>query len=214
MFIRHVIFLCLIAMLTFSIGFAARSADSAKADLEQDGWGDLDVRGPVVLLFHSVQCPISDRYVPVIERLQAKHKGVDGLRIYLVFPNKTESDSAVVDYLTSRNLRLPVLRDRAGRLTRRVGAQVTPEVVVLQPGPSGPVLAYRGRYDNRYTELGKGRPQATVHFLDDVLTGIAAGERIEFQDTRAVGCYIVRDSVPKPPTDRASETGQLKGHDH
>lgn len=207
--------LLLTTVLVSSTGLAAPRSISSAADLEQEIWGEADPRIFHVLLFHSVQCPISDRYVPTIKRLDQAFGRVDRLKIHLVFPNANESDAAVEDYLATRNLELPVVRDGIGLLAGRVGAQVTPEAVVLQPGASGPVVVYRGRYDDRYTELGKSRPRATVNFLENVLSALVAGERVEFEDTKAVGCYIVPARGSTRPSDPATTSAaNHDGHGH
>jgi len=66
---------------------------------------------------------------------------------------------------------------------------VTPEVVALAADGS---LIYRGRVNDQYAALGKGRPAATRHDLREALetflaTGMAEGER-----TTPVGCRILR----------------------
>jgi hypothetical protein len=188
-------------------------------DGQEDRWAGIDTSIPAILLFHSVECPISDRYVPLIKRLHATYQGVAGIRFYLVFPNQNEKDAAVRSYLEKRRLDLPVLRDRDATLTLHLGARVTPEAVVALPGAPGPEVVYRGRYDDRYSALGRSRPQAVIHYLDDVLAALAKGERPAFVDTKAVGCYIVSDKLPgegtlPPPPPPAHGQGAPEEHRH
>ncbi len=198
-----------------SLSLAASSETSPGK--RNDPWAGIDVRGPIVLLFHAVECPISDRYVPLIRRLRAKYQGIAGVRFYLVFPNQNEDDDAVGTYLERRALDFPVVRDRAGMLTERLVARVTPEAIVLLPGESGPEVVYRGRYDDRYTALGKRRPQVGIQFLDDVLAKVVLGERPQYRDTKAVGCYIVERRTigeAKHHPGQARRAGVQEDHRH
>ncbi len=204
----------MVVALTWVLGLAVQPGAAARPSPgERSAPAGIDWQVPVVLLFHSVECPISDRYVPEIKRLHGKYGVPAGISFYLVFPNRGESDAVVEEYLAERALALPVLRDRDAALTRRVGAQVTPEAVVLLPGSSGPELVYRGRYDDRYTELGRSRPRAGVHFLDEVLASVAAGRRPLFSDTGAVGCYIVSEGL-SPSASAAKDSRARESHRH
>ena len=51
-------------------------------------------------------------------------------------------------------------------------------------------VAYRGRIDNRYVELGVERPAATQRDLADALAAVVAGKPVAAATTQAVGCYI------------------------
>jgi len=207
-----------LALLVLGFALVIQAAAPWSADDGQkDRWAGVDVSGPAILLFHSVECPISDRYVPLIKRLHATYQGVAGMRFYMVFPNRNEKDAAVRSYLEERMLDLPVLRDRDAALTVHLDARVTPEAVVSLPASSGPEVIYRGRYDDRYSALGRSRPQAVVHYLDDVLAAVAKGERPAFVDTNAVGCYIVSDKLPGEFTEQpppAHGQGAPEGHRH
>jgi len=51
-------------------------------------------------------------------------------------------------------------------------------------------LVYHGRIDNRYADLGKERPEATQHDLEEVLKAIVQGKPVPYSTAKAVGCYI------------------------
>ena len=51
-------------------------------------------------------------------------------------------------------------------------------------------IAYRGRIDNWYSELGKSRSAATTHDLADAIEATLAGRPVAEPVTKAVGCYI------------------------
>jgi hypothetical protein len=67
-----------------------------------------------------------------------------------------------------------------------VKATVTPEAAVVV----GNRVAYRGRIDDRYVDLGLERPKATTHDLADAVSAVLAGRPIANPTTQAVGCFI------------------------
>lgn len=139
-----------------------------------------------VFVFVSVDCPVSNRYAPEIQRLSEKFLP-SGMRFVLVYPNPSESVEAVDRHLEEYGYGLDALRDPDHSLVSVAGATITPEAAVYDR--SGALL-YRGRIDNRYVSLGLERPAATVHDLEDVLTAAAAGEPRAASMQPAVGCFI------------------------
>ena len=51
-------------------------------------------------------------------------------------------------------------------------------------------LAYSGRIDNLYAELGRPRQAATERDLRNALDDIVAGRAVRTPNTQAIGCYI------------------------
>ena len=51
-------------------------------------------------------------------------------------------------------------------------------------------LIYLGRIDDRYVDIGKARPEATRHDLEEVLVAVVAEKSIRRRETKAVGCTI------------------------
>ena len=81
---------------------------------------------------------------------------------------------------------IPALLDNAHQYVNRAGARNTPEAAVFIQGR----LIYLGRIDDHYVEIGRERPQALHHDLEEVLTSLAAGKHVARRETRAVGCAI------------------------
>jgi len=143
---------------------------------------------PVVLLFVRTDCPVSNRYAPEIERLYrayARHH----INFWLVYPDADTTTSDILKHQRDYSLDVPALRDPTHELVRAASATATPEAAVFVPG-SPPVLAYRGRIDDRMADFGKERPEARERDLENVLEGIAAGKKMAPRTTKAVGCYI------------------------
>lgn len=140
----------------------------------------------VVALFVSVDCPVSNRYAPELQRIHQRFLA-EGVRFLLVYPNPAESPAAIRRHLESFGHPGQVLRDPDHAFVRAAGMSITPEVAVFDRAG---VLAYRGRIDDRYVSLGVERPAPTRRDLHEALTATLAGRPVELARTDAVGCFI------------------------
>jgi Redoxin len=139
----------------------------------------------LVLLFIRTDCPISNRYAPDIQRLYQEFSS-KGIEFRLVYPEPGLTASAMEEHRREYGYSIPGIVDTNHYYTDRAGANITPEAVVFVQGR----LVYRGRVDDRYVEIGKERPHALHHDLQEILTAIVAGEAITYHETPAVGCAI------------------------
>ena len=140
----------------------------------------------VVFIFISTDCPISNRYAPEIRRVEEEFSR-SGVRFWLVYADAETSSDAIRKHVKDYRLPQQVLRDPRQTLVRLAQARVTPEGAVFLPGRR---LVYHGRIDNRYADLGKERPEATQHDLEEVLKAIVQGKPVPYSTAKAVGCYI------------------------
>jgi hypothetical protein len=137
-----------------------------------------------VLIFFWQDCPVSNGYVPELNRIAASHANC---AFYIVQVDHDLTLAAAKEHAREYHLSVPVLLDPQHRLVKVAGATVTPQAVVF--GKSGKIL-YRGRIDNNYAAYGKKRPLATQHDLSDALDAIAAGRPVKQKETKAIGCLI------------------------
>lgn len=140
----------------------------------------------VVFVFLANDCPIANRAVPELLRLEQAYAS-SGVTFWPVHAGADESDALVRAHAKEFGLTTVPLRDPDLRLARGLGARVTPTAVVVSP--RGEVL-YRGRIDDRYAALGQSRPEPTRHDLALAIKAVVAGERPEPAETPAVGCRI------------------------
>ena len=182
--------------------FSARDAASALAEKTTQNLAatielpDLDNRTitplkassakAIVFLFVSTDCPVSNRYAPEVRRLHEKFSP-QGVKFWLVYPDKTESVETIRRHLTEYRYPCEALRDPKHRLVKAAQARVTPEAAVFLAGPK---LVYHGRIDNWYVDLGKARPAPTQRDLEDVLQAVVSGKPVTYTTAPAVGCYI------------------------
>lgn len=144
---------------------------------------------PLVLLFLSIDCPISNRYTPEIKRLRNEFSPRN-VRFILVYPNRDHTAAQIRKHQQDFGLtEFQVLRDPNHWLVKKAGVTVTPETAVFAVGET---KVYYGRIDNRFVDFGKERAAATQHDLRDALTALLDGPNPSFSHPhqRAVGCYI------------------------
>ena len=139
----------------------------------------------VVLVFVRQDCPVSGRYAPTIQQISVHHK--KDTRFYLVFPNKSESSTAIRKYLHDFRYSIPALRDSSHALVKLGHARVTPEAAVFSPKGA---LVYHGRIDNLYESFGHARSAPTTHELEDAIQAALAGHPPSVPEAVGVGCYI------------------------
>jgi hypothetical protein len=139
-----------------------------------------------VVIFISVDCPISNGYAPEISRICGEYEP-KGVAFYLVHADRELTDAAAKKHAADYGFTCPVLIDRKHELVRRVGATVTPEAVVIGTGGE---VRYRGRIDDLYIALGKRQFDTTTHDLRNALDAVVAGKPVAVPRTAAVGCTI------------------------
>lgn len=153
--------------------------DGSSADPFQEASGK-----PVVLVFVRTDCPISNRYAPLIQRISSHYEGKVGF--WLVYLGKTATAEKIRQHESDYGYKLHALRDPQHALVARAQAQVTPEVAVFDAHHR---LIYHGRIDNWYEDLGHARPAATTHDLDDAIQAALSGKTPP-PNAPGVGCFI------------------------
>jgi hypothetical protein len=139
----------------------------------------------VVLVFVRTDCPVSNRYAPVIQRLSVAYAGK--VVFWLVYPTKSESTEVIRKHEREYGYKLPALRDPQHVLVKESQVQITPEVAVFDTGQH---LIYHGRIDNLYEDIGRARSAATTHELEDAIDAALGGKSLVADATHGVGCYI------------------------
>jgi hypothetical protein len=167
-----------VALLFFAWGCAR--LDRSVVDL--DGHSR-DVSGTAVLLFLSPSCPIANRYVPEVTRIAARFGG--RVNWWLVYPDASAAEARA--HVAEYQLTLPVVRDPKHMLVKRAGVAVTPEAALLRDG----AVVWHGRIDDRFADVGRERPQATTHDLEEAVAALVDGKPLP-PPAPAVGCAIER----------------------
>lgn len=145
-------------------------------------WFSVDHPKPVeVTVFLACECPISQKYVPLLNSLYSNYKEI---KWSFVVPGKV-SKSDISSFKKEFDVRFPLVVDRRGSKVKQLHAATTPQVIVVRDG-----IVYSGAIDNWFYELGKYRREATEHYLVDVLEALRKGVDPVIKETEAVGCPI------------------------
>lgn len=140
---------------------------------------------PLVYVFATTDCPISNRYAPEINRLAAKFSG--RARFMLVYPVPTDTDTLIREHVRKFGYTIAWRRDVDQQLVKEIGVRVTPEVAILDRDRK---VVYRGRIDDRYLDFGKDRPEPTIRDLERSLEAVLAGKPVPVAQTQAIGCIL------------------------
>jgi hypothetical protein len=152
-----------------------------------------DLAGPgvraVVLIFAASDCPISNRYVPEIVRLNKEFSA--NARIWWVFPNPGDTATIVTQHNREFAIHEDTLLDPLQALVERAHATTTPEAAVFLVKGQDLEEVYRGRIDDRYISLGQERPEAQHHDLEAAIRAALDGRPVPQPGGPPVGCSIV-----------------------
>src|SRR6266566_7998814 len=153
--------------------------DGTPADPFQEASGK-----PVVLVFVRTDCPISNRYAPLIQRISSQYS--NKAAFWLVYLGKTASADKIRQHESEYGYTVPALRDPQHVLVAEAQVQVTPEAAVFDAHHR---LVYHGRIDNLYEDVGRSRPAATTHELDEAIQAVFSGKTPP-PNSPGVGCFI------------------------
>ena len=144
----------------------------------------------VVLFFAASDCPVSNRYIPEIQRLTKQFEPL-GVRVWFVYPNPGDNANVVRTHDLKYSITGNTALDTRQSLTQMAHVTTTPEAAVFVPRNGALSEVYRGRIDDRYLSLGTERPQATHHDLEEAIRAVLAGKLVPQPGGPPVGCSIV-----------------------
>jgi peroxiredoxin len=136
-----------------------------------------------VLLFISVQCPVSNAYNERMAKLAEDYKA-KGIAVIGINSNVAEDAAAVKAHAEQNKLSFPILKDPGNKIADKLGAKVTPEAYFLDGSNK---LLYHGRIDNARNEA-----QLETSDLRNALDAALADKPIEKTEAKAFGCSIKR----------------------
>src|SRR5918993_1985749 len=123
-----------------------------------------------VLLFISVQCPVSNAYNERMEKLAQDYKA-KGIAVIGINSNVAEDAAAAKAHAETNKLSFPILKDPANKIADKLGATVTPEAYFLDGSNK---LLYHGRIDN-----SRNAAQIESNDLRNALDAAITGKAIE-----------------------------------
>lgn len=141
-----------------------------------------------VYVFLAPTCPISQAVAGELRTLHATY-APRGIAFVGVIPDSLVTAPERAEFGRKYQLRFPLQPDPAHRLTRRLGATITPEAALINPQGA---LLYRGRINDQFARIGVRRTVSRRHELADALAAVVAGRPVAVPRTEAVGCLIER----------------------
>lgn len=143
-----------------------------------------------VFYFAATDCPISNRYVPEIQRLDREYAS-QGVRVWWIYPNPTDDSAAIAHHRVEFGITGRIFPDPPESAVSLAHATITPEAAVFVVDSGELREVYRGRIDDRYISIGQERPQPTRHDLELAISAALAGKPVPQPDGPPVGCAIV-----------------------
>ncbi|MGE5192210.1 MAG: redoxin domain-containing protein [Deltaproteobacteria bacterium] len=143
-------------------------------------------RAALVLVFLATECPIANGYIPELNRqVAALHESGARVEFFGVISDRLVTRTAAAKHAAEFNIGFPVLFDASAELADALQPSHTPEAFVIDRNGR---LAYRGRIDDLYADLGKKRTEASRHDLADALAAVLAARPVATPRTEPVGC--------------------------
>jgi len=139
----------------------------------------------VVLVFLGPECPISQRYVPELNRIALAH--TNGVEFFGVISAPSISRTQAAEFAKDYALKFPVLFDDAGQLARWMRPTHVPEAFVMKPDGD---LLYHGRINDGFAAPGRPRSILQHHELRDAISAVLAGTSPRRSFAQPVGCYF------------------------
>lgn len=134
-----------------------------------------------VNVFLACECPISQKYIPLLNSLYEEHPEV---KWTFVIPGKV-TKGEIAAFIKEFDVRFPLVVDRRGNRVRQLHAGITPQVVIIKDS-----IVYTGAINNWFYGLGQYRREATEHYLVDALEALKQGRNPAVKETEAIGCPI------------------------
>jgi peroxiredoxin len=135
-----------------------------------------------VVMFTSVQCPVSNAYNERMSALYSEYKA-KGVQFVALNSNQTEPAANVAEHAKA-HFPFSVYKDVDNVVADKFGAQATPETFLIDRNG---VIQYHGSIDD-----SQDTAKIQNQWLRKALDSMIAGAPIEKAETKAFGCTIKR----------------------
>ena len=139
-----------------------------------------------VFITLSPDCPLCQKYSLSFRELDSTFTN-ENIAIIGVFPGDYYSLEEMKDYVYDYEIPFECVRDPQMLFTKRLGAEVTPEVFVFSPDEE---LVYSGAIDNWAVTVRKHRQVVNEFYLRDAVQSVLAETKLKTKRTEPVGCLI------------------------
>ena len=149
----------------------------------KDPSGHVGPKPVEVYIFLACECPISQKYVPVLNSIYATYKDAPGFEWSFVVPGKVKK-SELSAFIKEFDIQFP-LTVVGNPTVKKLHADTTPQVIIVKDS-----VVYSGAIDNWFYELGRHRRDVTENYLVDALQALKVGGVPAVTKTEAIGCPI------------------------
>src|ERR1700722_18636355 len=152
---------------------------------------DLSGKKAYVIVCTSTTCPLVQKDLPKVKRLDEKYRG-RGVQFLSLNVNPGDSIREMAAHAVEFDLSFPTVKDINGESVAALGVLRTPEVVVLGADRT---LVYRGHVDDQYHFAGEPN-HVTHNDLENAIEAVLAGKPVPLAETSVDGCLITKASAP------------------
>jgi thiol-disulfide isomerase/thioredoxin len=162
---------------------------------------DFGEKKAFVLVFVQGGCPLAEKYLPVLDRLDREYRD-KGVQFAAVNSGPAETVTVMAAQAVEFGVSFPFLKDADCKVADALGVTRTPEVVVFDGERT---LRYRGRIDDQYRPGGQ-RAEPTRRDLVEAIDAVLAGKPVTVPTTTVDGCLLPR------PVEAGREAITFAGH--
>ncbi len=146
---------------------------------------DFENKRAFVIVCGNSTCPLVQRYLPTIKRLEKKYRSQ---QVQFLLLNVSPGDSflEMSEFAVRHEIDFPAVKDSDSSCVAALGVTRTPEAVVLDAEHR---LRYRGRINDQY-RIGGALPKATHEYLADAIDAVLSGKQVAVAQTPVDGCLI------------------------
>lgn len=165
--------------------FSLENIDGKKVSLS-----DYKTAKGFIVIFTCNTCPYAVAYEDRIEALNKKYAS-KGYPVIAIMPNDTDIKpgdnlSAMKARAKTKGFTFPYLMDEGQKVYPQYGATKTPHVYILEKSTEGNVVRYIGAIDDNYQDAS----MVKTKYVENAVDALLAGDAVEQQKTRAIGCSI------------------------
>lgn len=168
-----------------AIGSTIKNFKLWDANGKEQSLDSLRGKNGTVLIFISAKCPVVKAYNERMGKLAQDYQA-RGINVVGINSNSTESVDDMKAHAADYKLSFTMLQDKGNKIADMLGAQVTPEVFLLDAGNK---LVYHGRIDN-----SRSGTNIEANDLRDAMDSMLAGKPVAKTQADAFGCSIKRAS--------------------
>lgn len=147
-----------------------------------------DQRRLRVFVFLWTECPVSNGYTRTLRELSESLARVRAkVDFFGVVSDRSVTRAAAARHFDEYKPGFAVLFDSSGLLAKSLKPTHVPEAFVVD---AEGLVVYRGVIDNAWEDVGRRRPKAEKHFLEEAIRAALDGKTPAVRQTTAVGCIF------------------------